>query len=293
MFTLQLIFSGLCVGAIYSLIAHGFNITFWTSKVLNFGHGPFIMFSSMIIMSLVANDVSWFFSILIGFTLIVLLGLVLERVSVRPLLKSPSSMGWIVSTLGVGLFLQALATKLWGAQALAFPDFIFRSTDYLVVFGIQLSLQYLMVLVAALTIMGILDLFVNKTIWGKSMKAVAYDPDFAKLMGIRSKMVISISFMLSAILAGIAGLLIAPIQGTITPEFGMHLMVLGFVAAVLGGMGSSKGALIGGLSLGVIEKLAGGFISSSAEQGVAFALLILILALKPDGILGVKEVQKV
>ena len=101
------------------------------------------------------------------------------------------------------------------------------------------------------------------------------------------------SFLISAILAGVAGILIAPIYGTISPAFGMNIMILGFVAAVLGGMGSSKGALFGGLMLGVIEKLVGGYISTAAEHGVAFVILILILALKPDGFFGVKAVQKV
>ena len=141
--------------------------------------------------------------------------------------------------------------------------------------------------------MLVMELITNKTIWGKAMKAVAYDPDLSRVMGIKTNRVITLSFMISALLAGVAGILIAPIHGTINPEFGMSIMVLGFVAAVLGGIGSSKGALVGGMTLGIIEKLVGGYISSSAEQGVAFALLILLLALRPEGIFGVKEVQKV
>ncbi|PLR78624.1 branched-chain amino acid ABC transporter permease [Bacillus sp. V3-13] len=292
-FTLELIFTGICVGSIYSLIAHGFNITFWTTKVVNFGHGSFIMFSSMLILFFLRLNLPWFLSITLGFIGMVLLGLLLELVSVRPLLKYPSSMGWIVSTLGIGLFLQALATKVWGAQALAFPSFIFESTDYVNVMGVQLSAQYLLVLGMTLGIMLLMELIMNKTVWGKAMKAVSFDPEFSRLVGIKSKRVITISFMLSAFLAGLAGLLIAPIYGTISPDFGLNIMVLGFVAAVLGGLGSSKGALIGGMSLGVIEKLVGGHISTSAEHGVAFAILVLILAVKPEGMFGGKVVQKV
>ena len=150
-FFLELVFTGLCVGSIYSLIAHGFNITFWTTKVVNFGHGPFIMFSSMVILVFVIKGLPLFLSIIIGLIIISMIGFLLERILVRPLLKNPSSMGWIVSTLGMGLFLQALATKLWGAQALAFPSIIFEPTD-LTIFGVNLSLQYLLVLVMALVI---------------------------------------------------------------------------------------------------------------------------------------------
>jgi branched-chain amino acid transport system permease protein len=292
-FLLQLLFTGVCVGSIYSLIAHGFNITFWTMKVVNFAHGPFIMFCSMIILSFFMFGLPLIISILLGMIIIAVLGLFLEKISVRPLVRYPTSMGWIVSTLGAGVFLQALATKIWGAQALAFPGIIFESTDYVPFFGIQLSSQYLLVLGTALGIMIFMEFIVNKTIWGKAMKAVAHDSDLSRVMGIKSKAIVSLSFIISALLAGVAGLLIAPIYGTIDPAFGMNLMVLGFVAAVLGGMGSSKGALLGGILLGVIEKMVGGYISTSAEHGVAFAILIFILAVKPEGLLGLREVKKV
>lgn len=176
---------------------------------------------------------------------------------------------------------------------MAFPAFIFASTDYVPFFGIQLSAQYLLVLGSAFGIMLAMEWIMKRTIWGKAMKAVAHDPDLARLMGMKAKRVMTVSFILSALLAGTAGLLIAPIYGNISPDFGMNLMVLGFVAAVLGGIGSSRGALLGGMLLGVIEKLVGGYVSTSAEHGVAFAILILILAIKPEGLLGSKAVRKV
>ncbi|ARK29732.1 branched-chain amino acid ABC transporter permease [Halalkalibacter krulwichiae] len=292
-FLLELLFMGVCVGAAYSLIAHGFNLTFWTMKVVNFAHGPFIMFCSMLILTFALHGMPLLFAVFLGLVIISLLGVVLERVSVSPLVKNPTSMGWVVSTLGMGIFLQALATKVWGAQAISFPDIIFTSTDYISVFGVQLSAQYLLVLVVSIGIMILLEVIMNRTIWGKAMKGVAHDAKLARLLGINSKLVVSLSFLLSALLAGIAGTLIAPIYGAINPAFGMNLMVLGFVAVVLGGIGNSKGALIGGLSLGVIEKLVGGYISTAAEHGVAFAILILILAIKPEGIFGKKVVEKV
>ncbi|WP_126426318.1 branched-chain amino acid ABC transporter permease [Brevibacillus marinus] len=292
-FLSELIFTGICVGSVYSLIAHGFNLTFWTTKVVNFAHGSFLMFCAMLTLAFLMMGLPWLVAIFLGMVAISLIGIALERISVRPLLKYPTSMGWIVSTLGVGLFLQAFATKVWGAQALAFPAFIFASTDYVPFFGIQLSAQYLLVLGSAFGIMLAMEWIMKRTIWGKAMKAVAHDPDLARLMGMKAKRVMTVSFILSALLAGTAGLLIAPIYGNISPDFGMNLMVLGFVAAVLGGIGSSRGALLGGMLLGVIEKLVGGYVSTSAEHGVAFAILILILAIKPEGLLGSKAVKKV
>lgn len=280
-FLFELIFTGLCVGSVYSLIAHGFNITFWTTKVVNFGHGQFMMFCSMLVLAFLTMGLPWLLAIPLGLIIIIIIGMLLERISVRPLLKFPSSMGWVVSTLGVGLLLEALASRFWGSQAISFPPLIFQPTDYVSVFGTKLSLQYLLVLIVSLFIMVILEFVMNKTIWGKAMKAVAFDPNFSRLMGIKSKKVITLSFMISAFLAGIAGVLISPIYGSISPAFGLNIMILGFVAAVIGGMGNSKGALIGGLSLGVIEKLVGGYISTSAEHGIgAYASAILMMSLE-------------
>jgi hypothetical protein len=142
------------------------------------------------------------------------------------------------------------------------------------------------------TLILALELFVRKTVWGQAVHAVSLDPELALVQGIPVRLLVLGSFMLSSALAGVAGVLIAQIGGTVDPAFGFDLVLLGFVAAVLGGMGSSMGALAGGLLVGILSKLVGGYVSTAAEHGIAFALLMLALALRPQGLFGRPEVSK-
>jgi len=292
MFFLQLTFSGMCLGAVYALVAHGFNITFATSKVVNFAHGPFLMIGVMLTLTFLGSGLPMALAIILGLASTAVLGYILERVSVRPLLKSPTSMGWVVSTLGAGIILQAFASEVWGVQAIGFPAYIFESTDYVRLFNVQISLQLLMIFLVSLAIMVIFEFLLGKTLWGKAFKATARDSDLARLMGIKTKMIVSVSFMISTGLAALAGVMLAPVTG-VDPAFGMDLMIKGFIAAVIGGMGSSKGAVAGGITLGVLEMLVGGYISTIARNGLAFVALITMLAVRPNGIFGSREVVKV
>ena len=188
--------------------------------------------------------------------------------------------------------LQALATLIWGTQAMAFPPFLFESTDYVTLLGVQLSLQLVLVCVAALLVMLGLETLVRQTIWGKVLRAAAFDQESARLRGIPVQRVVTASFIVSGALAGLAGVLIAPISG-IDPGFGLNLMIKGFVAAVVGGLGSSLGAMVGGLAVGVIELFVGGYISTAWRNGVVFVLLLLVLMIHPQGLLGHKPAVKV
>jgi branched-chain amino acid transport system permease protein len=201
-------------------------------------------------------------------------------------------MGWVVSTLGFGIFLQGMAAKYFGSQAMAFPDVIFTAQDYVTLFGQYVSLQYLVVLGVAVTLILLLELFVRKTVWGQAVHAVSLDPELALVQGMPVRLIVLLSFVVSSLLAGVAGILIAQIGGTVDPAFGFDLVLLGFVAAVLGGMGSSIGALAGGIVVGLISKLVGGYVSTAAEHGIAFGLLMLALALRPQGLFGRPEVSK-
>jgi branched-chain amino acid transport system permease protein len=217
---------------------------------------------------------------------------VAEAIAVRPVAQSAGSMGWVVSTLGLGLFLQGVVSKFFGSQAVAFPSIIFDAMDFVSVFGVQVSLQYLAVLCLSLALMVVLELFLRTTAWGRAVRAVAHDGEAAALAGIPVRRVIVFSFLASGVLAGIAGVMVAQIAGTVDPSFGFNLMVLGFVAAVFGGMGNTLGALVGGIALGVIEKLVGGYVSTAAEHGIAFAILMIILAVRPEGLFGKREMTK-
>ena len=159
--------------------------------------------------------------------------------------------------------------------------------------GIQLSAQYLAVLVLSVALMVAMELFLRVTRWGRAVRAVAHDADAAALAGIPVRRVVTMSFVASGVLAGVAGILVAQIMGTADPQFGFNLIVLGFVAAVVGGMGSIAGALVGGIALGVAEKLAGGFISTAFGDAMAFAVLMAVLAVRPQGLFGRREVTKV
>jgi branched-chain amino acid transport system permease protein len=290
-FLLELVTAGISLGAVYALVAHGYNITFWALRVVNFGHGSFLMMAVMVELALVKAGLPLWIAIGGGLVLSGAMGWVLELVAVRPLIRAGTGMGWVVSTLGAGIVLQAVATELWGTQSKAFPAVVFESTDYVKFFGIQLSAQLLLALGVAILVMVVFEFFIRFTLLGRAMMATATDPDCARTMGINTRRMISLAFILSGLLAGLAGTLIAPLTG-IDPAFGIELMVKGFVAAVVGGMGSSGGALVGGIFVGLLELLVGGYVSSAARNGVVFSVLIVVLAVRPQGFLGKRVMVK-
>jgi branched-chain amino acid transport system permease protein len=292
-FFFSLLLAGISVGAVYALIALGLNLTFWTTKTMNFGQGSLMMLCAMLTVFLSSQGLAMALAVIGSLLVVAAFGVFIERWTVRPALQaSGGSMGWVVSTLGFGIFLQGVAAKYFGSQAVAFPDVVFTAQDFVTVFGQYVSLQYLVVLAVAVALILALELFVRKTVWGQAVHAVSLDPELALVQGIPVRLLVLGSFMLSSALAGVAGVLIAQIGGTVDPAFGFDLVLLGFVAAVLGGMGSSMGALAGGLLVGILSKLVGGYVSTAAEHGIAFALLMLALALRPQGLFGKPEVSK-
>jgi branched-chain amino acid transport system permease protein len=292
-FALQLVFAGVCIGSAYALIAMGLSLTFWTTKTLNFGQGAILMVGAVVAVTLLAAGAPALVAIFGSLIVAAALMMVAERVAVRPLLRYGGSMGWVVSTLGFGLTLQGLASRFFGSQAIAVPALLFDSQSFVKVAGLQVSAQYLAVLILSVTLMVLMEAFLRYGSWGRAVRAVAHDPDAAALTGIPVRLVIVASFAASGVFAAIAGILLAQIGGTVDPAFGVNLMVLGFVAAVFGGMGSTVGALIGGITLGVLEKLVGGYVSSAMEHGMAFAILMIVLATRPQGLFGRPDINKV
>ncbi len=258
---------------------------------MNFGHGSFLMMAVMVALALVNGGLPLWLGIVAGLAVTGAMGWVLEVVAVRPLVRERTGMGWVVSTLGAGIVLQAVATEIWGTQTKAFPAIIFESTDYVKLLGVQLSAQNLLALGTAILVMVAFEVFIRSTLLGKAMKATATDPDCARTMGINTGRMVSLAFVLSGVLAGLAGILIAPFTG-IDPAFGLDLMIKGFVAVVVGGMGSSSGALVGGIFVGLLELLVGGYLSSAVRNGVVFSVLIVVLAVRPQGLLGKQLVVK-
>ena len=291
-FFLELVTAGISLGAVYALVAQGYNITFWAVRVVNFGHGSFLMIAVMVALAVDNAGFPLWAAILAGLAVSAAMGYVLELVAVRPLMRARMGMGWVVSTLGAGIVLQAIATDIWGTNTRAFPAIIFESTDYVRLLGVQLSAQLLLAFAAALLVMVLFEVGIRATLLGKAMRATAADPDCARTMGINIRRMISLAFVLSGLLAGLAGILIAPLTG-IDPAFGLELMIKGFVAAVVGGLGSSGGAMVGGIFVGLLELLVGGYVSSAARNGVVFSILILVLAVRPQGLLGKQPEIKV
>lgn len=292
-FLLQMVLSGLSVGAVYALIALGLNLTFWTTRVLNFGQGSVLMIAAMLTAVMIGAGLPMLLALFLALVVAGAVLIVTEMVAIRPLLKVNGSMGWVVSTLGIGIFLQGLASIAFGTQAVAFPDVLFSSSASVEIFGAWVSLQYIAVFVISVLLVSLMELFLRYSSWGYGVRAVAHDPDLASLMGIPVRKVVLFSFFFSGLLAGIAGILVSQISGTVDPGFGLHLLILAFITAVVGGMGSASGALIAGLTLGVLEKLIAGYYSPAAAHMVAFVVLVAVLAIRPQGLLGKKEMVKV
>lgn len=291
-FLFSLLIAGACVGSVYALVAVGLNFTFWTTRTLNFGQGAVMMVCAIATATLASRGVGLWSAALAGTALVAAIGVMVERLAVRPALKAAGSLGWVISTLGFGILLQGIAAKLFGSQALPFPEMLFRASDVVMAGSQSLSLQYVAIFVVSVTLIGVLEILMRRTVMGSAVRAVAQDAELAAIQGLPVKWIVSGSFIASSILAGTAGILVAQIGGTIDPAFGFELVLFGFVAAVVGGMGSSAGALAGGIAVGILSKLVGGYISTAAEHGLAFAVLVLVLALRPQGLFGRAEVIK-
>ena len=291
-FFISLVIAGACVGSVYALVAVGLNLTFWTTKTLHFGQGAVMMLSAMSTALMVRHGFSEIVSILLALALVGLMGVVVERIAIRPALKTTGSMGWVIATLGFGIVIQGITARFFGSQAVAFPEVLFKVQDAVVIGGQNVSMQYLAVFCISVVLIVVLETLTRRTVLGTAIQGIAQDIELAVVQGLPVNLIVSGSFVLSSVLAGIAGILVAQIGGTVDPAFGFELVLSGFVAAVLGGMGSSAGALLGGIILGVTSKLVGGYISTAAEHGIAFALLVLMLALRPQGFFGRTEVNK-
>ena len=292
-FALQLIIAGVCVGATYALIAIGLTLTFWSTRTMNFGQGSLLMVAAVAATTLMSAKLPAYAAVPLAILLSTALMVLVERIAIRPLAKLGGSMGWVVATLGFGLLLQGIVARFFGSQAIMFPSLVFGPLDFVTIGGVRISAQYLTVLACCIGLMCAMEVFIHRTRWGRAVRAVAHDAEAAAVAGVPVKWVVVASFAASGALAGLSGILISQITGTVEPQFGFNLVILGFVAAVFGGMGSIVGALVGGIALGVAEKLAGGFVSTAFGDAMAFAILMAVLAVRPQGLFGQREVVKV
>ena len=278
---LQYLISGLTNGAIYALIALGFVIIYHATTIINFAQGEMVMLGALSAISIHHLYPSLPLAFLGGVILVTLVGILFERLALRPV-KDPNPLTLIIITVGGGVFIKGVAMLLWGKEAYSLPSFSGDAPFHL---GTATLLpQNLWVFGLTGVVLLAMEVFFRRTLVGKAMRACAYNPRAARLVGISQGRMVQLSFALSAALGAGAGILIAPLTLGVY-DMGTMLGLKGFCAAIMGGLGSSFGGVLGGLILGVAESLATGFISSGYRDAVAFFLLLLVLFLRPQGLI--------
>ena len=288
---LQHLINGIYIGAIYAIIALGYTMVYGIAKMLNFAHGDVIMVGAYMSYTVVSGmGLPVLPSILIAMAVCTLLGIVIEGLAYKPL-RGASSLAVLITAIGVSYFLQNAAQLIWGPAEIAFKSVV--SVKPLVLFdgALTISAEVIVTLIIAVIIMVGLTLFVNKTKMGKAMRAVSEDRAAAQLMGINVNRTISTTFAIGSALAAVAGVLLCSKVQSVWPTVGSMPGIRAFTAAVFGGIGSIPGAMLGGMLLGLIETMGGAFISTQFSDAIVFMVLIIILLLKPAGLLG-KQVQE-
>ena len=283
---------GISLGSIYAIIALGYTMVYGIAKMLNFAHGDVIMVGAFVILTAITKaGLSPLLSILLAVVLCTVLGITIEMIAYRPLRKASSNLAVLITAIGVSYLLQNLALLIFGADAKSFVTVI--NVPTLVLFDGQLTIKGITIvtIAACIIIMCGLTFFVNKTKPGRAMQAVSEDRDAAQLMGVNVNSTISLTFAIGSGLAAIAGLLLCSAYPTLTPYTGAMPGIKAFVAAVFGGIGSIPGAMVGGILLGVIEIFGKAYISSQVADAIVFAVLIVVLLVKPTGLFG-KNVQE-
>lgn len=288
---LQLIYSGIALGMIYAVIAFGYQLTFATSDTLNFGQGDALMLGALVGLTLVdALQVNYWLAIPVVGIFGLLQGAFVESIGVRPAIKIKSEFGWIMSTIALGIIFKNVAENVWGRDDLRFPSPLPESP--LKLFGANvLPMEILVIFGAVLMMLGV-EFFNRKTIYGKAVVATFNDRDAAKLMGINTGLVITFSYALSSMSAAFAGVLIAPLTLT-GATMGSVLGLKAFAVAIIGGLTSGMGIIIGGIILGIAETTTGFYLSTGYKDVPGLVLLLLVLAVKPAGLFGKSAIKKV
>ena len=291
---IQTLISGLSLGSIYALIALGYTMVYGIAKMLNFAHGDIIMVGAYPLLTVITAVFTMglppFIAILISIALCALLGIVIEFLAYRPL-RQAQPLAVLITAIGVSYLLQNLALLIYGSEQKAFPTIVALPTVH--IGGVYIDGITLATLVVTAVIMVALSLFINKTRMGKAMRAVSEDKEAAELMGISVNRTITVTFAIGSALAGIAAIFYGAAYTYIRPTTGAMPGIKAFTAAVFGGIGSIPGAMLGGILLGVIEQLSKTYISTLWADAIVFGVLVVVLVVKPTGLLGKKISEKV
>lgn len=286
--------NGVSLGSIYAIIALGYTMVYGIAKMLNFAHGDVIMVGGYVIFIAVSNmGLNPIVSIILAMILCTILGITIEKIAYKPLRNAVSSLAVLITAIGVSYFLQNSALLIFGSNPKTFTSVV--SFEGISLFDGQVIItgETIVAIVSCIIIMVGLTLFINRTKAGQAMLAVSEDKGAAQLMGINVNGTISLTFAIGSALAAIAGALLCSAYPQLTPYTGSMPGIKAFVAAVFGGIGSIPGAFLGGIALGIIEILSKAFISSKLSDAIVFGVLIVILIVKPTGILGKKMQEKV
>ena len=285
----QMAVSGALMGLVYALIAYGFQLTYATSKSINFGQGELVMVSAFFTLTLITLGLPYWLVVPGGLLFGAALGLFVERAGVRLALEQKSE-GWILLTIILGLFLFSVAENVWGRDDRPFPTPI--SPEPIHVLGVDVTPVELSVAVGVFAIMGVIEVFKRQTLLGKAFEAVSADRDAGELMGISATHTVMLSYALSGVVAAVAGILVSPIT-TVGPTMASALVLKAFSVAVVAGLESGFGVVVVGMFLGALESIASFSLGSGWREVPGLVLLILALAVRPTGVFGKATIRKV
>ena len=286
---LNYLISGISLGSVYAIIALGYTMVYGIAKMLNFAHGDVIMVGAYVVFYSTAAGMPAIPAVLLSVVICTVLGMVIEAVAYRPLRSAASPLAVLITAIGVSYLLQNLALLFWSSNTKSFTSVV--KIPALKVAGLNISGETMVTILACIVIVVGLTLFINKTKPGQAMLAVSEDKGAAQLMGINVNATIALTFAIGSGLAATAGVLLCSAYPSLTPYTGSMPGIKAFVAAVFGGIGSIPGAMIGGILLGIVEIFGKAYISSQMADAIVFAVLIVVLLVKPTGLLG-KQIQE-
>jgi len=290
---LEQLINGLSLGSVYALIALGYTMVYGIAKMLNFAHGDIIMVGSYVVFFTFARSgMNPVLSILIAMAVCLILGVLIERVAYKPL-RGASSLAVLITAIGVSYLLEQVAQLAWSSNPKTFKSVVTMPPVSIAGGALVISGETIVTVLVCILIMVALMWFVNNTKSGHAMQAVSEDRGAAQLMGINVNATISLTFAIGSALAAVAGALLNSSFATLTPLTGAMPGIKAFTAAVFGGIGSIPGAFVGGILLGIIENLSKAYISTQLSDAIVFLVLIIVLLVKPTGLLGKKINVKV
>lgn len=290
---LAYLISGISLGSVYALIALGYTMVYGIAKMLNFAHGDVIMvggYAVYVVATMMGLPI--YLGMFASIVVCTLLGVTIERVAYKPL-RGTAALAVLITAIGVSYLLQNTALLIFGSSPKSFTSIVTIEPIKLFDGKLVVSGETIVTIVVSVVIMAALTLFINKSKQGKAMRAVSEDPDAALLMGINVNGTITLTFAIGSALAAVAGMLLCSAYPALSPYTGAMPGIKAFTAAVFGGIGSIPGAMIGGVLMGVIECLAKGYISTQLSDAIVFTVLIIVLLVKPTGLLGKKINEKV